>query len=137
MNNVRNLLIGLCLAAASVGAMAQNTDEHSTHHPADAPSAAATEKTPSQPMDKGQMAAMDQQMKAMQAMHEKMAAAKTPEARQALMAEHMALMKNGMAMMKSMEGGMPEMGGMHGGMGGDMAARHQMMMDRMPSAASK
>lgn len=93
MNNVRNLLIGLCLAAASVGAMAQNTDEHSTHHPADAPSAAATEKTPSQPMDKGQMAAMDQQMKAMQAMHEKMAAAKTPEARQALMAEHMALMK--------------------------------------------
>ena len=45
MNNVRNLLIGLCLAAASVGAMAQNTDEHSTHHPADAPSAAATEKT--------------------------------------------------------------------------------------------
>lgn len=39
------------------------------------------------------MAAMDQQMKAMQAMHEKMVAAKTPEARQALMAEHMALMK--------------------------------------------
>lgn len=63
MSNVRNLLIGLCLAAASVGAMAQNTDEHSAHHPADAPGAAATVKTPSQPMDKGQMAAMDQQMR--------------------------------------------------------------------------
>lgn len=49
MSNVRNLLIGLCLAAASVGAMAQNTDEHSAHHPADAPGAGATVKTPSQP----------------------------------------------------------------------------------------
>ncbi|MCY1552249.1 hypothetical protein D9M68_886320 [compost metagenome] len=99
------------------------------------------------------MAAMDQHMKAMQAMHEKMAAAKTPEERQALMAEHMILMKGGMAMMKSMDGGMPGMGGMQGGkgMGGDMAARQemmekrmdmmesmmQMMMDRMPPAPSK
>lgn len=44
MNNVRNLLIGLCLAAASVGAMAQNTDEHSTHHPAMTMGFSATEQ---------------------------------------------------------------------------------------------
>jgi hypothetical protein len=153
MSNVRNVLIGICLAAVSVGAMAQDTDEHSAHHPADAPGAATTGKTPAQQMDKEQMAAMDQHMKAMQAMHEKMAAAKTPEERQALMAEHMKLMKGGMAMMKSMDGGMPGMGGMQGGKGmdGDMAARQQMMekrmdmmesmmqmmMDRMPPAPSK
>ena len=62
-------------------------------------------------------------------------------------------MKDGMAMMKSMEGGMSGMGGMQGGKGmdGDMAARQQMMeermdmmesmmqmmMDRMPSALPK
>ena len=154
MSKVRNVLIGLCLAAASVGAMAQNTDEHSAHHPADAPGSATTEKmSPAQQMDQGQMAEMDQHMKAMQAMHEKMAAAKTPGERQALMAEHMTLMKDGMAMMKSMGGGMSGMGGMQGGKGmdGDMAARQQMMekrmdmmesmmqmmMDRMPPAPSK
>ncbi len=153
MSNVRNVLIGLCLAAASVGAMAQNTDEHSAHHPADASGSATAEKASSQQMGNGQMAAMDQHMKAMQAMHEKMAAAKTPEQRQALMAEHMALMKDGMAMMKSMDGGMSGMGGMQGGKGmdEDMAARQQMMekrmdmmesmmqmmMDRMPPAPSK
>jgi hypothetical protein len=154
MSNIRNVLIGLCMAATSLGAMAQNTDEHSAHHPADTAGSEATEKMPpAQQMDKGQMAAMDQHMKAMQAMHVKMAAAKTPEERQALMADHMALMNDGMAMMKSMGGGMSDMGGMHGGKGmdGDMAARQQMMekrmdmmesmmqmmMDRMPSAPSK
>ncbi|GLZ87975.1 hypothetical protein Pres01_40260 [Metapseudomonas resinovorans] len=154
MSNIRNVLIGLCMAAASLGAMAQNTDEHSAHHPADTAGAEAAEKIPpAQQMDKGQMAAMDQHMKAMQAMHEKMAAAKTPEERQALMADHMTLMKGGMAIMKSMGDGMSGMGGMQGGKGmdGDMAARQQMMekrmdmmesmmqmmMDRMPSTPSK
>ena len=47
------------------------------------------------------MAAMEQRMRAM---HEKMAAAKTPQERQALMAEHMKTMQDGMRMMKSMHG---------------------------------
>lgn len=72
------------------------------------------------PMAGAGMAHMDPQMKAMREMHDKMAAAKTPEARNALMAEHMKLMQDGMAMM----------GGM-GPMRGDMAARQQSMEKRM------
>ena len=43
----------------------------------------------------------------MQAMHEKMAGAKTPAQREALMAEHMKLMKEGMSMMQMMMDHMP------------------------------
>ena len=104
-----------------------------------------------------QMGKMDAQMKTMQAMHDKMMAAKTPEERSKLMAEHMKSMQDGMAMMEGMSGGgmkgMQGMQGMQGmgGMGGDMAARHQamekrmemmqtmmkMMMDRIPAAPMK
>lgn len=52
------------------------------------------------------MAKMDEHMKSMQAMHEKMMAAKTPEERQALMDEHMKLMQDGMGMMQQMGAGM-------------------------------
>ena len=98
-----------------------------------------------------QMGKMDAQMKTMQAIHDKMMAAKTPEERSKLMAEHMKTMQDGMAMMEGMSGsGMGTMKGMQG-MGGDMATRHQamekrmemmqtmmkMMMDRMPIAPMK
>ena len=72
---------------------------------------------------------MANQMKAMQEMHDKMMAAKTPEERSALMAEHMKTMQEGMGMMKGM-------GGM-GGMGGPksppttMTERQTMMEQRM------
>ena len=92
---------------------------------------------------------MVSQTKAMQAMHDKMMAAKTPEERSALMAEHMKSMQEGMDMMKGM-------GGM-GGMGGpkspptDMTQRQimmeqrmdmmqtmmEMMVDRLPQTAAK
>ena len=98
-------------------------------------------------MSQGQVAGMEQQMKAMQVMHEKMVAAQTPAQRQALMAEHMKLMQDGMTMM-----GGASMGGM-GGMQGPkakpmsmsdrqqmmemrmemMQSMMQMMMDRMPA----
>ncbi len=99
----------------------------------------------------GQMAKMDAQMKAMQAMHERMMDAKTPDERSKLMAEHMKTMQDGMAMMDGMSGaGMGGMPGMHG-MAGDMGARQQMMekrmemmqsmmkmmMDRMPAAPAR
>ena len=88
------------------------------------------------------LAAMDTQMKTMQAMHDKMMAAKTPEERNALMAEHMKTMQDGMKTMEGMSG----MDGMK-----DMPAHHQMMekrmemmqtmmkmmMDRMPAAPAK
>ena len=61
-------------------------------------------------------------------MHLKMMAAKTPEARTALVADHMKTMQDGMAMMRGMPSG--GMGGM-GGMKGDMDGHHQMMEKRM------
>jgi hypothetical protein len=105
-------------------------------------------------------ARMDEHMKSMRVMHDKMMQAKTPQERNALMAEHMKLMQDGMAMMGGMPpGGMmgkPGMGAMEGmkdkpPMAGDMGMHHQMMekrmemmqsmmqmmMDRMPPAAAR
>lgn len=151
MTNTRQTLIGLCIAAAALAASAQTPDEHKGHHPeAAAPTAAPTPKPASGTMGGGKMGAMDQHMKAMQAMHDKMAAAKTPEERQALMAEHMKLMQEGMSMMKQM-GGASSMSGMSSdktkkaGMPSSqqmmekrmdmMESMMQMMMDRMPAPA--
>ncbi len=82
------------------------------------------------------------QMKAMQAMHDKMVAAKTPEERNALMAEQMKLMQSGMGMMGRMGPG--AMAGKPGDMAGRqgmleqrmdmMQSMMQMMMDRLPPA---
>ena len=104
------------------------------------------------------MAAMDAQMKTMHDVHIKMTNAKTPEERQALMADHMKAMQGGMAMMKGMSGmsgmsGMPGMGAMAGqpGMSAEMPqhqkvmgqhmAMMQMMMDmmqqRMPASPAR
>ncbi len=95
------------------------------------------------------MAAMDAQMKAMRDMHTKMVNAKTPEERQAMMADHMKAMQGGMGMMKDMSG-MGSMGDPKG-MSTDMAQHHKMMaqhmemmqmmmdmtMQRMPPAPAK
>ena len=80
------------------------------------------------------LAHMDTQTKAMQAMHEKMMAAKTPEERNSLMAEHMKSMQDGMKMMEGMaKPGMAGMAGMKGmgGMSAEMGAHHAMMEKRM------
>ena len=133
MTHIRNSLIGLCVAAAAMSALAQNADEHKDHHPAGTTSTAATaKKSPAKSVNADKMASMDKQMKDMQVMHEKMASAKTPEERQALMAEHMKMRQDSMGMMKQM-GGMSGMGGMQGGKGmsGNMADRQQMMEKRM------
>lgn len=97
---------------------------------------------------------MDKQMQAMREMHDKMLAARTPEDRQKLMAEHMTLMQGGMSMMGGMGPGSTGMGmgmgmgpgsagmGMQPGAapkaqsampmaGADLAARMQMMEKRM------
>ena len=102
-------------------------------------------------MGKMDMSKMDTQMKKMREMHEKMVAAKTPEERSKLMAEHMKTMQDGMEMMGGMGGtGMGDMKSMSG-MSADMPAHHQMMdkrmammesmmqmmMDRMPAAPAR
>ncbi|WP_157264192.1 hypothetical protein [Azohydromonas aeria] len=160
----RPLAITALLAAFSLGACAQlKPDEHAAHHPEGASAPAAS--TPAAPAVAGteqaspmgsanQMARMDQHMKAMREMHEKMARASTPKEREALMAEHMKLMQEGMGSMRP-GAGMGGMGGM-GMMGGattpaDPTSRMQimekrmdmmqsmmeMMMDRMPAPAAK
>ncbi|MEZ5719801.1 MAG: hypothetical protein R3E55_15525 [Burkholderiaceae bacterium] len=145
------LALTAALAFASTSTLAANDEQdHTEHHP-EAPAAVATvpdrgAKVPPQ--------AMQKQIQAMKAMHEKMVNAKTPEERSALMAEHMQTMRDGMGMVQKMgqSGSMGSMGSMGASKGGkamacDMYESHrmmgmrmemmesmmQMMMDRMPS----
>ena len=84
---------------------------------------------------KAQMGQMDEHMKRMQALHEKMASATTPEARQKLMNDQRLEMQNAMAMIQGMPHGGSMMGG--AGMGGQKAnpvdpkTQMQMMEKRM------
>ena len=109
-------------AVLSTGALAQSDKDHAAHHPAGASSAVVSPKAPTP-------AQMDMQMKAMQEMHEKMMAAKTPEERQSLMSENMKTMQDGMAMMGRMHAGSDAKSG--AGMGGGMSMNPQMMGKRM------
>ncbi len=110
MSKLHTAVLSMLLAGTALGAAAQTAAEHAQHHPgasatAPATPAAAQTAMPSNAMGPGQMAnmaGMDEHMKAMCAMHDRMAAAKTPEERQALMAEHMKLMQEGMGMMQQM-----------------------------------
>jgi hypothetical protein len=114
--------IPLALALAATGALvACNTAPAMPMGAASASSMATSDN----------MAKMEAQTKAMQGMHEKMMAAKTPEERGRLMAEHMKTMQDGMKMMDGTGGaGMGDMKGMQG-MTGEMGARNQMMEKRM------
>lgn len=69
---------------------------------------------------------MANQMSAMQEMHDKMMASKTPEERSALMAEHMKTMQEGMGMMKGIGGMTPPKSPP-----ADMTQRQTMMEQRM------
>ena len=152
-----NLLTTAIAVAATTIAMstwAASDAQHDSHHPATTATiqvAQASAATPGMGMGMGKagMAAMPgsaDQMKAMQAMHDKMMAAKTPEERNALMAEQMKLMHDGMGMMGRMGPG--AMAGKPGDMGARqgmmeqrmdmMQSMMQMMMDRMaPAPAAK
>ena len=141
-------LFAACTTPSGPGAssaMPGNVAAHAAHHP----NAASPPST----------AAMQDHMKAMQEMRDRMMNAKTPEERQALMADHMKTMQGGMQMMKG--GGMGGMGGM-GAMGGAacmsdpkgmpvdpakcqqtldqrmemMQMMMEMMMQRMPASAA-
>ena len=143
MKFAHSLSVALVTAAFATTIFAAQDDKHQGHHPAGSASAPASKAASGK--SRPDMARMDIQMKKMREMHDKMTAAKTPEERNALMAEHMRAMNDGMSMMNGMSpAGM-------GGMKGDMAARHQMMekrmemmqttvrmmMDRLPAAPAK
>jgi len=125
--------IALAFAAASLmastGALGQAAQAHAAHHPASAASASAP-KAASKGKPKGPAAVpgpaamqMDAQMQSMRDMHDKMMAARSPQERQALMADHMKAMQDGMAMMGRMQEG--------AGDGCMSGARDQMMERRM------
>jgi hypothetical protein len=101
----------------------KDADEHAAHHPAGTVAAPAP-------------AGYDQQMKVMQGMHRKMAAAKTPDERAALVKDHMKTMQDGMGMMSQMSGGMMSGKDMESGKGAmpmdpEMMKRRMDMMDMM------
>jgi outer membrane murein-binding lipoprotein Lpp len=114
LNFILAAAAGVALAGCSSfpASEPKQSEEHKAHHPA-AESATAVDP-----------AKFNQQMKAMQDMHQKMMAAKTPAERAALMKDHMKTMQEGMAMMGQMGGG-PMMGQKGGGMpmqGGGMSS---------------
>lgn len=159
MTTLHHIVLSIAVAASPFGAYAQTNAEHAQHHSAEqTKKIAKATADKSQSMTKESMIAMDSKMKTMREMHEKMMAAKTPEERKALMADHMKAMQEGMSMMGSMSdtkgmGGMREMGSdvKKGGMSMDMMGHHemmekrmemmttmmQMMMDRLPSPAAQ
>lgn len=116
-------LIGLLIAGCAAVQAPKAEEDHSVHHPAGAtagpaPSAAAADRPAASPE------AFERQLKAMQDMHQRMQAAKTPAERAALMDEHMKLMQSGMAMMGQLRGGASgtsPMAGMGAGPGMGMA----------------
>src|SRR5512143_2772223 len=79
------------------------------------------------------MSQMDDQMKKMQALHDRMTNAKTPEERRQLMEEERKAMREGMGAMDRMMHGGGMAGGMMGPKGGpaDPGAQMQMMQKRM------
>lgn len=139
--------MALVLAGSAFAADPVDTTDHDTHHPAGTTSAtkAPTAKVKTATSKAAPaIATMDTKIQAMQDMHEKMAAAKTPEERNALMGEHMKTMQDAMGTMDSMgmmggmggKGGVGMGGGMQGQMPLDMATRQQMMEKRMEMMGS-
>jgi len=81
---------------------------------------------------------VDAQIAHLRALHERLSRAKTPEERQALMAEQVKVMQESMAMMRTMHAAQMQGGGMqggmdmgHGDMSGHMGMNHEMMVQHM------
>ncbi|EYC52176.1 hypothetical protein AZ34_14700 [Hylemonella gracilis str. Niagara R] len=125
MKVLQSLPVTLLIAMASLAASAQTAAEHEQHHPGGAAPATAS---PAPRTAEQQMSAMDTQLQRMRDMSHKLAAAKTPQERQALMIEHQKTMQESMRMMSQMQGlSMGGMGGIGMMMGGGAG---------MPSSAS-
>ncbi|KRB42386.1 MULTISPECIES: hypothetical protein [unclassified Acidovorax] len=131
LNIVAGLLTTLLVAGCAVAQSPKPADEHAGHHPAGSTqSAGAVTQTAPAATAAPTPDAFDHQMKAMQDMHRKMQAAKTPAERAALMDEHMKLMQSGMAMM-----GSGDSGGMGMGMGMGMMQQGAQAKPAVPAAA--
>ncbi len=125
MKLVRSLTFALAITSCGSFAWSAQPSQQDAHHPA--ASASTSKVMPGKASS--DMSAMNTQMKAMGDMHDKMMAAKTPEDRNALMAEHMKTMQDSMAMMTGMSAGTT--GDAKGMQKSDMTTHHQMMEKRM------
>lgn len=135
MKSLYTLTATLVLAAAALPGQAADSAGNDQHRPGTSAANAAPAKS-AKPAD-GRIAKMDSQMKAMQDMHDKMMAAKNPEERNALMADHMKTMQTSMTMMNDMmdgksEGKQPPSPQMMQKQMDMMRMMMQMMMDQMP-----
>jgi hypothetical protein len=110
MKLAHSLSLVIAISTVVMPAWAADEEQHPAHHPAEVASAPSAKALPRK--GRPEMARMDSQMKAMQEMHDKMTAAKTPAERDALAAEHMRIMQDGMTMMNGMAPG--GMGGTSG-----------------------
>ncbi|ASJ73364.1 hypothetical protein [Granulosicoccus antarcticus] len=132
---LRTVAIATALTTFGLTGCAQMPVGHDTQRP----DAASTKKMSMDGSD-AQLARMDEQMTVMQAMHDKMMEARTPEERSAMMAEHKKVMQNSMTMMGEMgSGDMMDKGDMKDKpdmqdkdpMHGDMGNHHKIMEKRM------
>jgi hypothetical protein len=130
MKNSLAIAVGTVVLLAAGMPLAQDAKA-----PASKTNATATQSGSSMNMG-SQMGQMDEHMKKMQGLHDKMMSATTPEERQKVMDEQRKEMQAGMGMMNQMRGGAMA-GGMGAGMMGqkgkpaDANAQMQMMQKRM------
>ena len=137
MKILNSIALVSVMAVSSSAAMAQAKDDHKDHQPETSTQPAATKgNAPSNQASQDMVIKMDEQMKSMQEIHQKMINAKTPEERNVIMTDNMKAMQAGMSVMKdagimsmpmknsmAMKDGMPMMESMH--------LQHQMMQKRM------
>jgi cytochrome c-type biogenesis protein CcmH/NrfG len=96
MSRFHRTILILAIACASVGSWAQTGTDQTRHHPQTMSPAEASARHSARAGHVGQMAAMDTRMKAMHDIHAQFLSAKTPDERNALMAQHMQAMRDGM-----------------------------------------
>jgi hypothetical protein len=131
MKNTFAIAVGTAVLLAAGMPLAQNTKA-----PVSNPSPNTMQSGSSMNMG-SQMGQMDEHMKTMQALHDKMSTATSPEERQKVMDEQRKEMQDGMAVMSPMMQGGGMMGGMAGGTMGqkgkpaDANTQMQMMQKRM------
>jgi len=130
MKNFNPLLMVSAIALTSTALMAQVQDQNKDRPGTTAQPATRSENYPPNQMSQDMIKKMDAQMKAMQEIHQKMINAKTPEERNAIMADNRRAMESGMSMMREAGSmGMPTRDGMP--MMGDIPINNQMMQIRM------
>ena len=115
---ITGLMTALVVSGCAVTQPPKAEEDYSAHHPAGSAPATATIQAAPMPtsMPNPSPDALNRQLQAMEAMHQKMQAAQTPTERAALMSEHMKLMQSGMAMMGQMRGTAPAAAGAMPGM---------------------